>query len=158
MATDTRVQETEKTGKSTAVRRAGRLHILYSYFTEVAAHDVREDVVYVSDLFWSQATKRHIEKFIADTSPKKVVELNQFEFECRVHTYLADRAKRRAQKAAKAEDEFDTTFDPTDEAIGKAVDRASTAKKRVKKIKVPIDIPVMFVIDASDDDEDEDDD
>lgn len=158
MATDTRVQETEKTGKSTAVRKAGRLHILYSYYTEVAAHDVKEDVIYVSDANWSPTTKRHINKFLADTSPSKTEELDQFEFEFRVHTYLADRGKRRAQKAAKADDEFDTAFDPTDEAIGRAVDRASTTKNRVKKIKVPIDIPVMFVIDASDEDDEDDED
>lgn len=156
---DNRVHETEKTGKNTAIRTVGRIKILVSYYTNVAAYDTKEDRLYVTEERWSDATKRHINKFRTEVDAEEEIELSQFDLEHRISAYVTAIYKKRLKQEGIEERTFEETFEErgaAEEMINKATKRAGTSKKRVKKINVPLDIPVMFVLADDEEDDDED--
>lgn len=152
---DTRVAETTKSGKNTSIQDVGKLKILWSYYTIVAAYASKNDTLYVTDKRWSAATTRHINKFRNEMQAESEESLDQFDLEARVHAYIASVRKKQTRKNKKDNETFEDIFEErgTVEEIEQAAQRATTSKQHVRKIKVPIDVPVMFVMGDEEDDD-----
>jgi hypothetical protein len=130
-----RVSETDKNTRSSFVRKAGKLDVLYSYATPVAVYDNSNGTITLPEEEWGRATTIHINRFAENREPLREVRMPKIELEERAHRFLYQRAKHRRLK----------THDDAVDQIEAAATRAGSVKKKPPVIKVPLGAHVIFV-------------